>query len=104
MDHVSQNNHTMSWEEARIIAKEGNWFRRGIREAICIRREEGHTINHDRGRHDLSNVYNPISKPTKHSTSERLHTVSRLMKWAVLHETFYEVRKIVDCDKMNDLI
>ncbi len=74
-DHVSQNNHTMSWEEASIIAKEGNWFQKGIRKDSCIRREEGHTINLGRVRHDLSNVYNPIIKPTKHSTSERLKSV-----------------------------
>ncbi len=36
----------------------------------------------------------------KRSTSERL-TVSHLMKWAVVHETFYDVRNIFDCDKMN---
>ncbi len=36
--------------------------------------------------------------------SWREATVSRLMKWAVVHKNFYEVRNIVDCDKLNDLI
>ncbi len=45
-DHVSQNNHTLSWKEASIIAQEGNWFRRGIREAFASgwRRDTASTV------------------------------------------------------------
>ncbi len=54
---IAYNNHTMSWEEASIVAKERNWFRRGISEAICIRRWGG---THQQPRQDLSNVYSPV--------------------------------------------
>ncbi len=82
-DSNYKNNHTMSWEEASIVAKEANWFWRGIRGAICIRREEEHTINHDRGQHDLSNVYNPILKLTKRSTARGYSQSSTFTRWEI---------------------
>ncbi len=62
-------------EIARILAREKKLFRRGVRETTCLRREEGNIMNHNRGRHDVPNVYNPIIKPTVHVTGQRLQSV-----------------------------
>ncbi len=43
-DQVSQNNHTMNLEETSIIAKEGNWFRRGIKRSYL--HQEGGGTHH----------------------------------------------------------
>jgi hypothetical protein len=44
-DHVTQTNHIMDWEQSKIMCKEENCYRRGIRESIHILRERGNTIN-----------------------------------------------------------
>ena len=59
-DHVSQSNHIMNWGQAKVIGREQDWFRRGMKEAIQIRIRGRETLNRDQGRHNLPDVYNPI--------------------------------------------
>ena len=51
--------HSIDWEGVRILDREANWYKRGVREAIQIRRT-GSDLNRDRGRHDLPVVYNKL--------------------------------------------
>ena len=58
-EHASKEQHQIDWEGVRILDREDNWYRRGVREAIHIRRT-GSDLNRDRGRHDLPVVYNKL--------------------------------------------
>ena len=38
IDHAAVCNHTIDWEGVKLPAKDMDWTKRGIREAICIRK------------------------------------------------------------------
>ena len=59
-DHTAQYNHTMNWDKARILDREGHRLTRWIREAIHIRKRRNNTMNRDDGQYNLPQVYNPI--------------------------------------------
>ncbi len=59
-DHVSQNNHNIDWNNAKILANEDQRTFRHIREAIHNRKRGDNTMNRDEGQHFLPVVYNPI--------------------------------------------
>ncbi len=63
-DHVAATNHTISWNESKILARESNRTRRWIRESIHIIKESGHTINRDFGNYQLPKVYHSLIKRT----------------------------------------
>ena len=44
-DHIAKKNHTINWEGVRLPAKESDWKKRGVKEAIFIRKVGTHTIN-----------------------------------------------------------
>ena len=56
----------------RLIGKESryqpkiDWIKRGIREAICIRKAGSHTISHDEGHPHLPNVYSKFCSLPPH--------------------------------------
>ena len=58
-EHTIREQHHIDWDGVRILDREEDWFRRGVREAIHIRRL-GSDLNRDRGRHDLPVVYNKL--------------------------------------------
>ena len=50
-DHVVDNNHLIDWDEAKIIGKESDRYKRWIKEAIAIRKHGDH---HEPGRGAIS--------------------------------------------------
>ena len=59
-DHAAVYNHTIYWEGVKLPAKDLDWMKRGIREAICIMKAGSHTINHSEGCHHLHDVYSKL--------------------------------------------
>ena len=51
-EHTIKEHDQIGWDGVRILDREEDWYRRGGREAINIRRS-GSDLNRDRGRHDL---------------------------------------------------
>ena len=44
-DHIASKNHMIDWEGARLRAKEPDWKKRGMKEAIFIRKAGTWSIN-----------------------------------------------------------
>ena len=61
-DHVLQSNHIMDWDSAKIVQREENWFVRGVKESIWIRKTPDN-INRDEGRHILPHLYDDLLLP-----------------------------------------
>ena len=58
MDHVASKNHIIDWEGVRLLAKEPDWKKRGVKkEAFFIMKAGTCTINWDGGRHLLTEVF-----------------------------------------------
>ena len=55
--HIASKNHTINWEGVRLPAKELDWKKRGVKEAIFIRKAGVCAINRDRGHHILPEVF-----------------------------------------------
>ena len=57
--HVASNHHEKSDLEFTILCTDDNWFNRGVKEAIAIRKIRP-TLNLDEGRHHLSKMYDKL--------------------------------------------
>ena len=55
-EHLQQTNHTITIENTKVLDKEADWFRRGVKEAIHIYQEKA-SLNLDKGRHYLEDGY-----------------------------------------------
>ena len=55
--HVASDVHEKSDLEFTVLCKDDNWFGRGVKEAVAIRKIEP-TLNQDGGRYPLSPMYN----------------------------------------------
>ena len=55
-DHVSQLNHLIDWDSAKLVERERDWSTRGVKEAIVIRQNKGKCMNRDEGRYNLSHL------------------------------------------------
>ena len=62
VDHVTQANHVIDWDSAKLVQREGDWLVRGIKEAINIRRNP-RNMNRDEGRYQLSHLYDDLLVP-----------------------------------------
>ena len=62
-DHVTQDNHVIDWDSAKLVQREGDWLVRGIKEAITIRKNP-RNMNRDEGRYQLSHLYDDLLVPT----------------------------------------
>ena len=66
-EHSAAPGHDIDWDGVKVLDKEDNWFKRGVKEAIQIRRT-GSDLNKDKGRHHLPRIYNRLlsrdSSPT----------------------------------------
>ncbi len=58
-EHTRESQHSICWSQVKVLDQDSDWYCRGVREAINIRRESS-TLNRDRGRHDLPPIYNTI--------------------------------------------
>ena len=38
--HIASTDHAVNWDKAKILDRESNWFRRGVKESIQIRRHK----------------------------------------------------------------
>ena len=52
-DHVARNNHTIDWEGVRFPSRDNDTTKRGIWEAITIKKTEAQAMNHDGGATDF---------------------------------------------------
>lgn len=57
--HVANEEHEKEDFEYNILYTEDNWYKRGIKEAIAIRKVRP-TLNQDEGRYHLSAIYNKV--------------------------------------------
>ena len=57
--HVASNHHNKTDLEFTILATDDNWFNRGVKEAIAIRKIRP-TLNLDEGRHHLPKMYDKL--------------------------------------------
>ena len=60
-DHAKSQNHVINWTDTKIKNVESNDTRRGIREAIQIRKC-ANNMNRDEGRYFLSHAYDVLLK------------------------------------------
>ena len=59
-DHIASKNHTIDWEGVRLLAREPDWKKKGVKEAIFIRKAETRAINWDRGCQLLPEVFSKL--------------------------------------------
>ena len=57
--HIATDIHEKTDLEHSILMTDDNWFRRGVKEAIAIRKIKP-SLNQDGGRHHLSAMYDPL--------------------------------------------
>ena len=53
------NNHLINWDEAKIIGKKRDRYKRWIKEAIAIKKQ-GTFMNRDEGQYQLSHVFDDL--------------------------------------------
>ena len=56
MDLVAKENHTIDWEGVKFPTRDTDWTARGVKEAVEIRTTGHHTMNRDRGHHQLPSL------------------------------------------------
>ena len=59
-DHIASENHTIDWDNVTFPMRESEWKKRGIKEAITIRKAGTRALNRDEGRHLLPRVYDTL--------------------------------------------
>ena len=60
--HIHENDHQMEDVEIKILTRECNGYKRGVKEALAIQRLKP-KLNEDEGRHFLSKLYGLIKRP-----------------------------------------
>ncbi|XP_078600301.1 uncharacterized protein LOC144875260 [Branchiostoma floridae x Branchiostoma japonicum] len=74
VEHVGKKQHKIDWDNVKVLDQDPDWFARGVREAIQIRRQKS-TLNKDRGRHYLRPVYDCVlSRDNVHQMSRDRET------------------------------
>ena len=74
-DRVVDNNHLVDRDEAKIIGKEIDRYKRWIKEAIAIRKQ-GTTMNRDEGQYQLSHVFDNLLKKSSDNFVARQQSAS----------------------------
>ncbi|XP_072022307.1 uncharacterized protein [Amphiura filiformis] len=67
--------HSIEWKDVKILDRETDWFRRGVKESIHIRTSKS-DLNKDQGRHRLSGAYNSLLRQSMSRDSRHGSTVS----------------------------
>ena len=62
--HIHENDHQMEDVEIKILTRECNGYKRGVKEALAIQRLKP-KLNEDEGRHTLSKLYGLIKRKGK---------------------------------------
>ena len=71
--HLASEEHEKDDIESKLLCTEEDWFRRGVKEAIAIRKINP-TLNQDDGRHNLSTMYNKLIRSSEVMTFPRQGT------------------------------
>ena len=64
----------IDWDEARIINKEGDRYKRWIKEAIASRKQDT-TMNWDEGQYQLSHVFDDLLKKSSDNLVAKQQTM-----------------------------
>ena len=72
-EHAINKGHTIDWDNVSVLDRENDWFRRGVREAIHIKRTN-YTLNKDQGRHNLPSCYDKVILSSCDRTATSGHT------------------------------
>ena len=59
-DHIARNNHTIDWEGVKLTSRDSDTTKRGIREAIAIKKIWAHAMNCDGGPNQLPQCYTKL--------------------------------------------
>ena len=68
--HVASGRHEKEDLKFSVLCTEDNWFRRGVKEAIAIRKLRP-TLNKDGGRYHLSKIYDSYIRSSVTMTTSR---------------------------------
>ena len=74
--HMQESTHNKEDVTCEIIQNEDNWYRRGVKEAIEIRRRAP-TLNIDKGRYHLSEIWTKVIKQSNEGNALHVHNNSR---------------------------
>ena len=69
--HAANSTHSIDYEGVVVKAREEDWFKRGVKEAIHIKRKAS-DLNKDKGRHQLPSVYDSIISSDQSTTSGQM--------------------------------
>ena len=58
-EHSQNTGHRMRLDETKVLERESDWFKRGVKEAIHIQANNSN-LNRDRGRHHLPTIYRQL--------------------------------------------
>ncbi len=102
-EHMQHENHEDTDIEYKIIGTESNWYKRGIREAIEIRRRKP-SLNQDEGRYNLSQIWNKSieTKVTSNQGSGNQYSVSDVTNHAVQKVASHEVTSTTTTTEADD--
>ena len=76
--HGAMKRHSIDYDNIQVLEREPDWFRRGVKEAICIE-TTGADLNRDRGRHQLAPAYRRLlDPPTVSKNFETASTADRV--------------------------
>jgi len=66
-EHIKFSKHKIDEQNIKLLDSEANWRKRGIKEAIHIRKNNP-SLNRDKGRHNLSHAWDKILElPVTHT-------------------------------------
>ena len=68
--HVASDTHEKSDLRFSVLCTEENWYKRGVKEAVAIRKIKP-TLNKDQGRHKLSPIYDQLIRSSVTMTTSR---------------------------------
>ena len=77
-EHAANSKHDIDWDGVKVLDKEANWFRRGVKEAIQIKRTTS-DLNRDRGRHQLHRGFNSIIRSRDSSPAGPGHVTTPVL-------------------------
>ena len=59
-DHVERLNHTIDWDNSKLLTREDHLWTRKIKESVQIRKQQPEVMNRDEGNHFLPRVYDSL--------------------------------------------
>ena len=75
--HMRSTEHSIDWDNTKVLDRESNWTKRGVKEAINIRRHKP-TLNKDKGRHHLPAAFDKLVLSDQHPrSSERANPTTQ---------------------------